>query len=148
MASPSPGCAGGVSLSSSGSDGDRRVLRGFFSTTRLSSSFLQRKTDRTRAQTADPVGPQSGRGGRKLSWEAHLAPLRSHLRSPHKPALPRLLSAFSRSLLRVWACHTKVSALGDCPHSARAQMTSETEGHRVNSNIGRHGKLEREPYLL
>lgn len=59
---------------SSGSDGDTSVLRGCFSTERLSSSFLKRKTGRTRAPTADPVGPHSSRGGRTLSWEEHLPP--------------------------------------------------------------------------
>lgn len=121
---------------SSGSDGDTSVLRGCFSTERLSSSFLKRKTGRTRAPTADPVGPHSSRGGRTLSWEAHLPPhpvLSPAL--PTHPALPRLLLCLV-SLLRVWACHPMVSTLGDCLRSARAQITSETEGHRVNSNIG------------
>lgn len=66
-------------------------------------------------------------GGKKLAWEGHLAPSMCSLCLPTHTG-SALTPPLGLSLLRIWVCHSKELTLGDCPHSARAQIISETEG--------------------
>lgn len=121
-ASPSPGSEEGESLSSSG-DGDGEGGGGF-STKGLPVS-LQHREKEDEGLTEPAPGPRSaGRGGSRS------------LRSPGLPGHAGPVCRLSVSLWRI----PRASPLGVCPHSARAQTTSETEGYGETSNIGRPRK--------
>lgn len=111
-----------------GSPFHRQVMEtekgGGFSTKGLPVS-LQHREKEDEGLTEPAPGPRSaGRGGSRS------------LRSPGLPGHAGPVCRLSVSLWRI----PRASPLGVCPHSARAQTTSETEGYGETSNIGRPRK--------